>query len=236
MEINKIYNEDCLERLRKLPDKCIDLIVTDPPYLIEHGGQGHSKLSRRIIKICDNDIKDIKQGFDTAILDECWRVMKTPNMYFWCSKAQVPMYLDYFVTQRDCDFEILSWVKDNPTPIFYHHYLIDKEFCLYFRRGGYCQPINYDCAKTIFFAPVNKRDKDLWGHPTIKPTSILKILIANSSREGDLVLDPFIGSGSTAVAAIETKRNYIGMEIDTTYYQTTLRRIQDAQANALTLF
>jgi site-specific DNA-methyltransferase (adenine-specific) len=236
MEINKIYNEDCLQVLRSMPDKSVDLIVTDPPYFMERGGQGHSKLARRIAKICNNDIADIRSGFDTAILDECWRVMKVPNMYFWCSKMQVPMYLDYFVNKKGCNFEILTWVKNNPPPIFKNHYLIDKEFCLYFRRGGYCQPITYECAKTIFNTPINKKEKDLWGHPTIKPVSILKTLIVNSSKEGDLILDPFIGSGSTAVACIETKRNYIGMEIDSKYYEICQRRIKTAEAESLTLF
>lgn len=236
MEVNKIYNEDCLGVLKSMPDKCVDLIVTDPPYLFTHKGGGHSKLSKSIANGLVEGIADIKSGFDIEVLNECWRVCKVPNMYFWCSKMQIPMYLDYFVTQRGCDFEILTWVKDNAIPLFRGHYLIDEEFCLYFRKGGYCQPSSYEMAKTVFNTPINKADKDKWGHPTIKPLGIIKALVANSSKEGDLVLDPFMGSGTTAVACIDLKRDYVGMELDKKWFDVCERRIKITEKESLRLW
>jgi len=90
-------------------------------------------------------------------------------------------------------------------------------------------------AKTYFVSALNKADKDLYSHPTIKPLTIIERLILNSSKEGEIVLDPFLGSGTTAVAAIKHKRQYIGYEIDHHYFDIASKRIADQQ-NTQTLF
>ena len=70
----------------------------------------------------------------------------------------------------------------------------------------------------------------MWGHPTIKPLNIIRTLIVNSSREGEVVCDPFMGSGTTAVACIKENRRYIGFEIDSKYYEISQRRIEVERA------
>ena len=157
------------------------------------------------------------------------RVSKKINCYIWCSKDQIIDYLDFFVKQHGCNFDILCWVKGNAMPTFNNKYLSDKEYCLYFRKGGYCQPKNYESAKTIFNLPINIIDKNLFGHPTIKPLSIFSTLIENSSKENDLVLDCFSGSGTTAVACHNLKRRFICIEKDPDYWRLSCERLEQAQ-------
>ena len=97
-----------------------------------------------------------------------------------------------------------------------------------------CQPIDYEHAKTVFVQPINSEDKRVFGHPTIKPLNIIQTLILNSSREGETVLDCFMGSGTTGVACAKLNRNFIGMEINEDYYRIASIRINEE--NQPTLF
>ena len=125
--------------------------------------------------------------------------------------------------------DIIIWNKTNALPLFNNKYLSDKAYCLYFRKGGYCSPKSYEDAKTVFLYPINIKDKKKWKHPTIKPESLIRKLIRNSSRENDIVLDCFMGSGTTAVSCIKEKRNYIGFEINKDFYNTCIKRIKEAK-------
>ena len=88
VEIDKIYNEDCLEGMKRIPDKSIDLIVTDPPYLLETNGGGiYNQADKQYVK----ELEDIRDGFRTEILDEMCRVMKQINIYLFCSQKQIMM-------------------------------------------------------------------------------------------------------------------------------------------------
>lgn len=228
LSIDTIYNKDCLEGLITLPDNSIDLIVTDPPYLIENTKAGGKSDLAKSIQHMNNQIRDngLTQGFDMKILNELVRVMKKINIYIWCNHKQIPAYLDFFVKTIGCSFDILIWHKTNPMPLYNNKYMTDKEYCLYFRQGGYCNPASYKDAKTVWEQPINAKDKKIWGHPTIKPLNIIETLIRNSSKEGDIILDPFIGSGTTAIAAINTGRHYIGYENNPDYHQICINRIQ----------
>lgn len=232
IEENNIYMMDCLQGLRLIPDNSIDLIVTDPPYQIDgiHEYKGND-LGKRLInyqgKLMDDNLVS---GFDTAILDEMYRVMKIPNIYIWCNIAQVPMYIKYFVLEKGCKMDILIWHKTNPMPCCNNKWLTDKEYCLYFRKGGYCNPSGYAEAKTVWHLPTNVKDKKLYGHPTIKPLPIIENIIRNSSKEGDVVLDAFIGSGTTAVACIKNGRKYLGFENNEVYYEVAQNRIKQTLA------
>lgn len=230
MELDKVYLGDCLQLLRDIPDKSVDLVVTDPPYEIANSGGGGSQGHKvcKVLNECD-DI-NILNGFNKEVLDECVRVLKKINMYVWCNARQIPMYFDYFVKDLGCKFDILVWIKDNAVPTYCNKYLTDKEYCLYFRKGGYCNPQSYYDARTWFMHPLNTKDKELWQHPTIKPLGIIKTLISNSSHEGDIVLDPFCGSGTTCVAAKQLGRHYIGMEIDEKYHKIAEKRIETETA------
>lgn len=214
------------EEIRKIPDKSIDLIVTDPPYDINaKGRRSKSGLSKHFNAVI-NDLKasDVTGGIDISILDDFIRVMKTPNIYLWCNRKQIMTYLDYFVKQHHCCFEILVWIKTNPIPGCGMNYLNDKEYCLYFRKNKRMHTV-YNRAHTYWITPTNKKDKKLYHHPTVKPLPIIEDLVLNSSEEGDTVLDPFAGSGTTGEAAVKSRRKFIGFEMNEFHYKTSLYRI-----------
>ena len=119
------------------------------------------------------------------------------------------------------------WHKTNPIPTCNNKYLSDTEYCLIFREDG--TSCNYDgtyeTKSKYYISEINKKDKDLYGHPTIKPLEVVKNHISNSTKEGDVVLDCFMGSGTTAVACKELGRNYIGFELNPEYYQIAIDRV-----------
>ena len=228
LELNRIYNCDCVEGMKKMPDKSIDLVVTDPPYLIETSGAGiYKQADKQYVK----ELKDIKDGFSTDVLDELCRVMKHINCYFFCSQKQIIPLLDYFVRGKKCNWNLISWHKTNPVPACGNKYLTDTEFVLFFREKGVKIYGSFDTKRTWYATPLNQSDKKLYGHPTCKPLDIVQNFITNSSQEGELVFDPFIGSGTTAIAAIKEKRHYIGMELNKEYFDIAEDRIKKELSN-----
>ena len=227
--INKVFNEDCLEILKKIPNDSIDLIITDPPYQIDNtNAGGNSGLSKSIQKMNDQiKNKNLVNGFNIEVLHELVRINININMYFFCNKAQIPMYLDYFVNNLECSFDLIKWVKGNATPLFNNKYLTDTEYAVYVRKNGYCNPNNYNDASTLFQEPINSTDKNKYGHPTIKPLELIRRLIRNSSKSDQIIFDPFIGSGTTAVACILENRNYLGCEIDHDFFNIANSRIEE---------
>ena len=222
--------------IKQIPDKSIDLIIIDPPYLIKNTNGGSRTRLAKSIRNMNNQIKEknLTNGIQKEILKELIRVQKNINIYIWCNHKQIPDYLEYFVKNLNCKFDILIWNKSNTTPLYNNKYLTDKEYCLYFRKNGYCNPQSYAEAKTVYYMPINKSDKNKYKHPTIKPLKIIKTLIKNSSKEGDIILDCFSGSGTTCVAAKELNRKYIGIEIEPEYYKISIDRLQGILANGQT--
>lgn len=227
--INKCTLGNCYELIKQVPDKSIDLIITDPPYKLETEGSKENSISKSFAN-CNREISDLADGIELAILDEFMRVMKKPNIYIWCNKKQILDYLNFFVGQNECSFEIMTWLKTNPTPLCGGNYLIDKEFCLYFRKGVKLNT-RFETAFTYWQTPKNKYDKDKFLHPTCKPTYILKMLIENSSNKGDIVFDPFSGSGSTLISAKDMGRNFIGFEISDRWWKVANDRLNNTDAN-----
>lgn len=133
-----LHKGDCLELIKQIPDKSVDLIVTDPPYLLVPHGGGKSQLAKRSKKLhIELEDANLTDDFDKNLYPELVRVCKPFNAYIWCSKWQIPKLLQYFSTELGFVFNILIWQKDNPTPTFNNTYLPDKEYCLFFReRGG----------------------------------------------------------------------------------------------------
>ena len=138
------------------------------------------------------------------------------------------MYIFSAIKSR---FLIIIWNKNNALPTYNGKYLTDTEYCLYFFEPGYklCHPDNYEDAKTLYQAPINNTDKQLYQHPTIKPLALCERLIKNSSKENDTVLDLFMGSGTTGVAARMHNRNFIGIEIDKKYFEIAESRINGTE-------
>lgn len=217
---------DCLDLMSKIKDNSINLIVTDPPYLIETVGGGlYTQPDKQYVK----ELNSMKNGFETNVLDELCRIMKKINIYFFCSQKQIIPLLDYFVTQKKCNYNILSWHKTNPIPACGNKYLTDTEFILFFREKGVKIYGEFNTKRTWYATPLNQDDKKKYGHPTVKPIEIVKNLIINSSNENDWVLDPFMGSGTTGVACVNTNRNFIGIELDKNYFNIAKERINNAQ-------
>lgn len=232
MEItpNNIYLGDAYELIKQLKDHSVDLIITDPPYAIEGiHGSGILK-SRPANQQTYNEISesDLDKGIDLKILDDLVRVMKKINIYIWCNKTQIYDYMTYFVKERNCSFEILIWAKENPIPFCGTHYLCDKEYCLYFWEQGAPVSIPYDRARTYFISKTNQDDQKDYGHPTIKPIELIETLIKNSTGGGSnlVVLDPFVGSGTTCLAAKRLGHQWIGFEINEKYYKIAVDRLQ----------
>jgi len=233
-------NMDCMELMDEMIEDGVkvDLIVTDPPYLIENTTAGGKSKLAKSIQSMNSELKsatNLINGIDDEVLERFAKLQDKINCYIWCNHKQIPQYLRFFVEKLGCKFDILIWEKTNATPLFSNKYLSDKEYCLYFRKGGYCNPKNYAMAHTVFTQPINVKDKAKWLHPTIKPINIIKVLIENSSKEDETVFDPFSGSGTTALASSILKRNFVGCELDEEYYNLAQQRIKEETAQ-LSLF
>jgi len=223
---------DCLEGLKQIPDNSIDLVVTDPPYEIQTSGAGiYKQPDKQYVK----ELNLMKDGFSPEILDELCRVLKKINIYLFCSQKQIIPLLDYFVKEKGCNWNLLTWHKTNPVPACNNKYLTDTEFILFFREKGVKIYGEFKTKFTYYVTPLNQKDKKLYKHPTIKPLEIVENLIVNSSREGDTILDPFVGSGTTAVASKKLKRNYIGFEISEEYCKIAEKRISETTSNQIEL-
>jgi DNA modification methylase len=231
-KLNEIYNEDSYKAIKKIPDKSIDCIYTDIPYIIQSGGASESPLSQRAKRLRNEDLKDIKDGIDYSILDDFVRVMKNVNIFIWCSKEQINDIMNYFlnIDKKTTNFEILVWAKDNPTPLTNNTWLPDIEHCLYFREKGVKLNDGYENKSKWYSSPINKRDKDLFEHPTIKPLNLVKRHLLHTTQPNDIVADFFLGSGTTAVACRETGRQYIGFEIDKKWYDIAVDRLNGITA------
>ena len=142
--------------------------------------------------------------------------------------------MEYFVRDRDCLFEIFTWHKTNPTPTHNNCYPPDTEYCLLFRTKGTGMKGTMETLKKWYVSPANVIDKKTFEHPTIKPLSVVKNHIFNSTNEGDIVLDCFMGSGTTGVACKELNRNFIGIEIDDKYFKIAKDRLNGITANGQT--
>lgn len=156
-------------------------------------------------------------------------------IYIWCSKSQIKELMDYFIDKKKCNFNILVWCKDNPVPFGATPFLSDMEYCLVFYESG--SPIyqnGVDFKHKWYVSHINVYDKKKYNHPTIKPLNVVKNHILNSTKENDIVLDCFCGSGTTCVAAKETGRRYIGMEIDPEYHKIAVDRLNGINANGQT--
>ena len=226
MKYDYIEQGDCLNLLKQLPDKSIDLVVTDPPYVIDNKGGGlYTQEDKQYVK----QLEGIKDGFSTEVLDELCRVMKNINIYLWCSQKQLFPLIEYFVEGKKCNFNLITWHKTNPIPACRNKYLTDTEYCLFFREKGVKIYGEFSTKFTYYVTPLNQKDKKLYNHPTIKPLDIIQNLVVNSSMEGDLVLDPFLGSGTTAVACVNTNRHYIGFEKEPKYYDIACKRLNEVK-------
>lgn len=253
MEIkeNNIYLGNCYELIKDVPDKSIDLIYTDIPYAFTGNGLNcgggmfgtkkrnyHSEyskvaennnasgLAKRRSSSSSSSLQEISYGIDYSIFDEFCRIMKRIYIYIWCSKEQILPIMDYFISKKHCFHEILVWCKTNPIPTANGTYLPDLEYCLMFREKGTRIGGTYHTKSKYFISSCNKDDKDQYLHPTCKNVDMIMNHIINSTNEGDIVLDPFMGSGSTLIASKRLNRKYIGFELDEKRFNVAKDRLQ----------
>ena len=235
--IDKIYCVDAYKAIKELPDKSVDLIVTDPPYQIQHLAGGGMLDEKRIANLMGElGENNLDKGIEEDILQEMLRVCKKPNIYIWCNKVLIPKLLKFFVLDNGLTFDIICWHKTNAMPLCGSKYLTDTEYCLYFKDGIRLNT-TYETAATHYELPINISDKNKFEHPTIKPYQIIENLVFNSSNQGEVVLDPFAGSGTTLVAAKNLDRHYIGFEINPKWAEIARKRLNNEQANGqMTMF
>lgn len=214
--------------MKTLPDKCIDCIYTDVPYLYQCGGGGSSKLALRIRNNINNlDEHKITDGFDIkANFPEWIRIMKKVNLFVWCSKLQILDLMKEAEKLENVYTEILVWVKTNPTPSTNNTWLPDIEYCLYFREKGVKLNDGYFHKQKAYIGGLNVADKKVLEHPTIKPLDCVQKHLLHATQENDIIFDPYIGSGTTAHACKINNRNYIGCEISKEYCDIAEQRIK----------
>lgn len=191
---------------------------------------GSSELALRIHKNKKVDLASIDSGIDYAIFDDFLRVMKKVNLFIWCSKLQIQDILNWWLKVPNITFEVLVWCKLNPTPQTNNVWLPDVEYCLYFREKGVKLNKGYDYKSKWYVSGINQKDKAIYNHPSIKPFELVKRHLLHTTQKGDLILDPFIGSGTTAEASKVIGRDYIGFENDEAWYQVAIDRLDGITA------
>ena len=215
---------DCLEILKTIPSESIDCLVTDPPYKIITGGDSNGKNSVRpkgILKGNRELMKTIPKFSDW--LPEMFRVLKdgTQNYVMVNSSNLLKMANEIEKTGFKIQ-NFLIWQKNNCTPSQF--YMKNCEYTLFFRKGKSKYINDIGGSKTVHsFNNIigNKL------HPTEKPIDLMEFYIRNSTNENDIVLDPFMGSGTTMLACKNLNRKGIGIEKEQMYFDISRQRTDD---------
>ena len=226
----QIFCGDCLEIMKDIPDGSINLIVTDPPYPVtSRGSAGNSG------GMLQKDINKKGKVFAHNSIDcseyapEFYRLLKDgSHCYVMTNHVNLINMLNTFTANGFHFIKSLIWDKGNK--IMGQYYMSQFEYILFFRKGKGVKINN--CGTSDIISIPNKKQKDEDGknlHDTEKPVGLMDVLIRNSSNEGDLVLDPFMGIGSTGIACINASRKFIGIELDPTYFETAKKRLEEAE-------
>jgi modification methylase len=244
----RILTGDCIEILKSLPDVSVDLVFADPPYNLQLGGELLRPNNSRVDGV-DNDWDRFGgfaayDAFSRAWLSECRRVLK-PTGSLWVIGSYHNIFRVGAILQ-DLDFWILNdviWRKANPMPNFRgRRFTNAHETMIWAARGENARKytFNYDAMKALnddqqmrsdWFLPLCtgaerlKSDTGEKAHPTQKPESLLARVILASSRPGDVILDPFFGTGTTGAVAKKLGRGFIGIERDEGYAKVAKDRI-----------
>ena len=238
-----LYNGDCLEIMKAIPDNSIDLVATDCPYKIVSGGcrkipkDGERETSGILThRHKDNKrtdwVDDVRTGKMFANNDiefkdwlpDVYRVLKDKAHCYIMVNSRNLAELQKQAELAGFKFQnLLVWDKGNVTPNRY--YMQGFECILMLRKGG-AKNINNLGSSNILKVPNIIGNKT---HPTEKPIDLMRILIENSTQPNEIVLDPFMGSGSTMIACLNTNRKGIGIELDKHYFDIASKRINEHQ-------
>lgn len=252
MQKDSILQGDCVELLKTLPEKSVDLIFADPPYFMQTQGELLRASGEKFSGVEDEwDKFDSLQEYDKfckAWLTECKRILKDNGSIWVIGSFQNIFRLGYIM--QDLGFWIINdviWAKPNPVPNFKgtrfcnaHETLL---WCVKSKNAKYT--FNY---KTMKHLNNNKQEKSVWNigicigserlkgkdgkkaHSTQKPEALLEKIILSSSKEGDLVLDPFFGTGTTGAVAKKFNRHFLGIEQNELYAKIASSRIKQVQS------
>lgn len=229
MRLNYIDNCDCLEGLKDIPDKSVDLIVTDPPYFLSMGHAGSSTNAKNSDSLNSNRTFNdlaICAPFYKTLFSEYARVLKEDgNFYFftdWRGYAYYFPLINAALPVRN----MLVWDKKSGPGSFYSfaHELIIFGTYKSKTKGG----VGTNVWRMSAFNSGAAKTNGGKVHPTQKPWELIAKAIEDSTEPDAVVLDTFMGSGTTAVACIKTGRNYIGFELDEGYHAIAQRRIAEA--------
>ena len=207
---------DCLELMKTIPDGSVDMVLTDPPY-------GMSFVSG-FRKVAFNAIaNDSSLEWIDDLASELHRITKDDTAhYVFCSYHHIDKFKQAF--ERHFKIKnILTWVKNNTSMGDLKGDFAPKtEFILFMQKGRCLIRGKRDCNVLQYARTGNEL------HPTQKPVDMLEFLISKFSDESMVICDPFMGSGSTGVAAKNTNRKFIGIELDQNYFEIAKKRIQDS--------
>ena len=221
---------DCLERMKEIESGSVDLILTDPPYEISNSGGGMMGKGGRLFIEQIDSMGMCKSNFNVKGFLEQTKPLFKKNCYnglFFCSLKQLHDYIS-FAIENKYQYGITMWHKSDPTPLCNNKYLNDVEWCVYIKQSGKRIKGDYSTKSLVYKSATNRRDKKIYGHPTIKPIPLLLKYLTNHSDTGCVVFDPFMGSGSTGVACMNTNRKFIGIEMDDSYFDIGTKRILEA--------
>lgn len=233
-----LYNNDCITIMKSFPNNKIDMIFADPPYFLSNGGL--SIHSGKIVSVNKGEWDKVSNYDDTSLfnhtwLSECYRILK-PGGTIWVSGTMHNIF-DVEKNLKKIGFKIINiiiWRKIDPPPLIYKNkFRFSYEFIIWASKGKN-KTFNYD----NMFVINNSEMTDVWDlpavsmsekkygyHPTQKPECLLERIIIASTNEKDIVLDPFMGSGTTGSVAKRLNRYFIGIEKDTNYFNIAKQRI-----------
>ena len=207
----KLLNGDCLELMKDIPNGSVNLVLTDIPYgVVNRESNGLRNLDKNKADIVTFDLKELTE----TLCDKT-----DGSIYMFCGTEQVSTIRATMI-EKGLSTRLCIWEKTNPSPMNGQViWLSGIECCVYGKKKN--ATFNEHCKNTVFRFPTVKGKL----HPTQKPINLMKYLIEVSSNENDIVLDPFMGSGSTGVACLNTNRNFIGIELDKNYFEIAKTRL-----------
>lgn len=225
----KLYCGDCLDIMRGIKAGSVDAVITDPPYNFESKGGGLYASHHHLDVIDDSFGSDfIPEDFLRLAIG-----LFKKNMLIWHSQKLLRNYID-FADNNGLKWDLMFWHKANAMPNYGNKLMSDTEYCIRLFKpshGFVASGLPYSTYRKYHIDNVQSNN----GHPTPKPLSLMTKQILLFTQRGDTILDPFMGSGTTGVAAIQTGRNFIGIEIGPHYFAIAERRIEQA-ARAIPLF
>lgn len=212
-----LINGDCLVEMKKIGDKSVDLILTDPPYGMNY--QSSRRTATEKFRKIENDNV---LGWVCSFMTECFRVLKDDrHTYIFCNDYAISLFRDYMKEVGFNPKRTLVWVKNNHTSgDLLGDYGNKTEFIVYAQKGRRLLNGKRD-TNVLSFNKVSNL-----SHPTQKPVDMNEYLVGKSSFDGEVVLDPFMGSGTTGVACKNLGRSFIGIEKDESYFNLAKQRIE----------